>query len=94
METHQRRSCRSFWTYWVWFTHGLEDRGYEIPQDVTAIIREQDLDTGKIKEHVYKYRHAAKKKCRKLLYEGNKEITVVQQDSIHFINPKEHDVFD
>ena len=68
--------------------------GYEIPQDVTAIIREQDLDTGKVKEHVYKYRHAAKKKCRKLLYEGNKEITVVQQDSIHFINPKEHDVFD
>ena len=68
--------------------------GYEIPQSVAALVREKNLDTGKVKEHVYKYRHAAKKKCRKLMIEGNKEITIVQQDTVHFINPKEHDIFD
>ena len=68
--------------------------GYEIPQSVAALVREKDLDTGKIKEHVYKYRHAAKKKCHKLIIEGNKEITIVQQDTVHFIDPKQHDIFD
>jgi len=68
--------------------------GYEIPQSVAALVREKNLDTGKIKEYVYKYRHAAKKKCRKLMIEGNKEITIVQQDTVHFINPKEYGIFD
>jgi len=67
--------------------------GYEIPQSVAALVRAKDLNTGKIKEYVYKYRHAAQKKCRKLMFEGNKEITIVQQDTVHFINPKENDIF-
>ena len=68
--------------------------GYEIPDEICCMIRERNVDTGKVKEHVYKYRHAAKNKCRKLMIEGNIEITVVQQDTVHFINPKEHDIFD
>ena len=67
--------------------------GYEIPQSIAAIVREKNVETGKIKEHVYKYRHAAKEKCRKLMSEGNKEITVVQQDSVHFIDPLSYDIF-
>ena len=27
--------------------------GYEIPQSVTALIREKNLETGKVKEHIY-----------------------------------------
>ena len=68
--------------------------GYEIPQSVTALIREKDVETGKVKEHVYKYRHAARNKTRKLINEGNKEITIVQQDSVHFIDPRYNDIFD
>tara|TARA_R100000152_G_scaffold14293_1_gene6477 strand:- start:1600 stop:1926 length:327 start_codon:yes stop_codon:yes gene_type:complete len=68
--------------------------GYEIPQSVTALIREKDVETGKVKEHVYKYRHAARNKTRKLISEGNKEITIVQQDSVHFIDPRYNDIFD
>ena len=67
--------------------------GYEIPRSVAAIVREKNVDTGKIKEHVYKYRHAAKAKCRKLISDGNKEITIVQQDAVHFINPLDYEIF-
>ena len=66
--------------------------GYQLKREIAAIIRERDVDTGKIKEHVYRYRHAAQKKCRKLMYEGNKEITIVQQDAVHFIDPR-NDIF-
>jgi len=67
--------------------------GYEIPVEVVAIVREKNVDTGKVKEHVYKYRHAARNKTRKLLNEGNKEVTIVQHDSVHFIDPKYNDIF-
>ncbi len=66
--------------------------GYQLKKEIAAVIRERNVDTGKIKEHVYRYRHAAQKKCRKLMYEGNKEITIVQQDTVHFIDPK-NDIF-
>ena len=63
-----------------------------LPVGILCIIREHKAN-GKVKEHVYRYRHAAQKKCRKLIYEGNKEITVVQQDAVHFIDPNLHDIF-
>ena len=66
--------------------------GYEIPSSIKCIIRETNLSTGKVKEYVYKYRHAAIKKCRKLMSEGNKEVTIVQPDSVQFIDPTD-DIF-
>ena len=68
--------------------------GYEIPSSIAAVIRVKDLNTGKVKEHVYRYRHAARNKCKKLMKQGDKEITVVQRDTVHFLTPKEHDIFD
>tara|TARA_B000000609_G_C24056697_1_gene284308 strand:+ start:233 stop:553 length:321 start_codon:yes stop_codon:yes gene_type:complete len=68
--------------------------GYEIPQDVACLLRVKNLDTGKVKEHVYQLRHAAKKKCRKLMSSGNYEVVVVQRDTVHFLYPAENDVFD
>ena len=66
--------------------------GYELPSSHVAMILYNNVDTGKIKEHVYKYRHAAIKKCRKLISEGNREITIVQPDAVHFIDPYD-DIF-
>ena len=63
--------------------------GYGIPSSVAAIVRVRDLNTGRVKEHVYKYKHAARNKTKKLMDSGNKEITIVQRDSVHFIYPKE-----
>jgi len=68
--------------------------GYQIKANITALIRTKNLETGKIKEYAYKYRHAALKKCRKLMVDGKTEITIVQQDAVHFIDPKLHDIFD
>ena len=67
--------------------------GYEIPDDIVCIIRAKNLETGKIKEYKYQYRHAAKKKCRKLLNSGDHELTVVQHDAVHFLYPAENDIF-
>ena len=67
--------------------------GYQIPQHIQCIIRAKNLETGKIKEYVYQYRHAAKKKCRKLLNSGDHELTIVQHDSVHFLYPAENDIF-
>ena len=65
--------------------------GYEIPSSVAAIVRVRDFKTGRVKEHVYKYKHAARNKTKKLMDSGNKEITIVQRDTVHFIYPKEKD---
>ena len=61
--------------------------GYEIPDEICCILRERNVDTGKVKEHVYQYRHAARNKAQKLMKQGNVEITVVQRDAVHFIPP-------
>ena len=66
--------------------------GYELPASHVAMLRVRNVDTGKVKEYVYKYRHAAIKKCRKLMSEGNKEVTIVQQDSVQFMDPTD-DIF-
>ena len=68
--------------------------GYEIPQNIVCLLRAKNLDTGKVKEHVYRLSHAAKKKCRKLMNSGNYEVTVVQRDTVHFLYPTENDIFD
>ena len=65
--------------------------GYEIPDEIACIIREQNINTGKVKEYVYQYRHAAKKKARKLIMQDDTEVTIVQRDSVHFIPPKYYD---
>jgi len=67
--------------------------GYEIPPDVACLIRAKNLETGKITEYKYQYRHAAKKKCRKLLNSGDHELTVVQHDAVHVLYPAENDIF-
>ena len=74
-------------------TRVFKQAGYEIPDDIVCIIRAKNLETGKIKEYKYQYRHAAKKKCRKLLNSGDHELTVVQHDAVHFLYPAENDIF-
>ena len=67
--------------------------GYELPEEICCMIRERNVDTGKVKEHVYQYRHAARNKAQKLMRQGNVEITVVQRDAVPFIPPINYDEF-
>ena len=68
--------------------------GYEIPSSVNCIIRERDLNTGKVKEYVYQRPMAAKKKLEERMQAGEFEFTVCNDDAIHLLTPIEEDPYD
>ena len=61
--------------------------GWEIPASVYCIIREENLKTGKIKEHTYQRKHAARVKVEQLLNTPDTAFVVADQHSIHHIFP-------
>ena len=65
--------------------------GWEIPHEVSCIIREENVITGKIKEYVYKTDLGAKRKIKKLMDANESEFTVCSVDNIHYMKPE---VFD
>ena len=62
--------------------------GYEIPSSVSCIIREQNLKTGKVKEHVYQRSSAAQRKIKELMEAGESEFVVCDEDNVHHLYPK------
>ena len=62
--------------------------GYEIPSSVSCIIREQNIKTGKIKEHVYQRSSAAQRKIKQLMETGESEFVVCDEDNVHHLYPK------
>lgn len=63
--------------------------GWELPSSIDCIIREHNLETGKITEHVYRKTSAAKKKVNKIMDECTSEFVLASHDSIHHLYPKE-----
>ena len=61
--------------------------GYDIPDDVSCIIRQEDVITGKIKEYVYKTDLGAKKRIDKLVndYLDPVNITVCDAHRIQYL---------
>mgnify|MGYP001163817941 CR=1 FL=1 len=68
--------------------------GWELPSSVGAVIRTQHLETGKVNEYVYQLPAYAKKRVRKLMDEGECEITVCTHSAIHFICLEDSDFDD
>ena len=68
--------------------------GWELPSSVTCIIRENNLKTGKITEHVYQRASAAKNKVRQLMAAGEAEFTICNHDTVHFMYPKDSEDYD
>ena len=62
--------------------------GWELPSSISCIIRETNLETGKIKEYIYERTHAAENKLKKMMREGVSEITVINHETIHQLTPK------
>ena len=62
--------------------------GWQMPSSVCCIIRENNLNTGKIKEHMYQRPKAAQNKINSLIAAGESEFTVVNEDEIHHLSPK------
>jgi len=68
--------------------------GWELPSSVACIIREQNLETGKVKEYVYSRPTAAKKKTHAIMQEGISEFTVCAPEAIHFMTPEQVPPYD
>jgi len=63
--------------------------GWEIPSSVACIIREQNVKTGKVTEHVYSRLSNANKRANKIMKEGKSELLVCTHDDIGHIYPKD-----
>ena len=62
--------------------------GWEIPSSVACIIREQNIKTGKVTEHVYSRLSNANKRANKIMEEGKSEFLVCTHDDIGHVYPK------
>ena len=68
-------------------THLVKVAGWELPADVSCLIRTTHLKTHKVKEHIYKRKHAAENKVRQLIADETHEFVVCTHDAIHHIHP-------
>ena len=65
--------------------------GWEIPSSVACIIREQNIETGKVKEWVYDRMSNANKRCKKIMQEGVSEFVVCTRDDLAHMFPKNYE---
>ena len=68
--------------------------GYMIPTSVSCIIREQDVETGKVTEHVYSRTSDAKNKALAIMEAGESEFTVCTRDAVHQVYPEMGEDYD
>ena len=59
---------------------------WELPSNVCCMIREENLETKKVKEYVYQHRGAAEKKVAQLMKKDGIEFTVCTPEQIHFVS--------
>ena len=64
--------------------------GWELPSSVCCVIRVTNIDTKKVKEHVYSKRSAAQAKVDQLINTPGIEFTVADHDSIHHLTPSDN----
>ena len=68
--------------------------GWELPSSCNFIIRERNLNTGKVKEYVYQKPSAAKKKLEERMESGESEFTVADHEQVHFLTPRWEEDYD
>ena len=68
--------------------------GWELPSSCNYIIREQNIQTGKVKEYVYQKPSAAQKKLRQRMESGDCEFVVADHDEVHILTPKGQEDYD
>ena len=68
--------------------------GWELPSSCNYIIRERNLNTGKVKEYVYQKPAAAKKKLAQRMESGDCEFVIADHDNVHILTPSMEDLYD
>ena len=61
--------------------------GWEIPTSIAAIVREQNLKTGEVKEYIYNTISGANKRCKRIMRESKSEFLVCTHDDIAHMFP-------
>ena len=59
--------------------------GWELPEEISCMIRTDDVKTGKVKEFTYKSTHYAQRKVAELIDKGGHNITICTHDTVHFV---------
>ena len=59
---------------------------WELPSNICCMIREENLETKKVKEYVYQRHAAAEKKVAQLMKKDGIEFTVCTPEQIHFVS--------
>ena len=62
--------------------------GYEIPSSIDSIIREHNLETGKVTEYVYRTLDGGKKRAKRIMDEGKSEFVVCTHEQVHHVYPE------
>ena len=59
--------------------------GWMMPSSISCILRAENINTGKIKEHVYKSPQRAVNRLASYMETGDYEVTICNHDSISII---------
>lgn len=59
---------------------------WELPSNIACMIREQEIESGRVREYVYRQRAAAEKKVETLMAKDGIEFTVCTPSEIHFVS--------
>ena len=62
--------------------------GWEIPSSVKCIVRETNLNTGKIKEYTFSRYGDANNKIKKLMSNGDSEFTICDHENLSHLYPE------
>lgn len=62
--------------------------GWELPDNICCVIRVSSIETGKVKEYVYRSLEFAKKRINKSIQDLDLEITVVDHESVTLLTPR------
>ena len=62
--------------------------GWDLPSSIDCVIREHNMKTGKITEHVYQTERHAKNKVKAMMDIGESEFFLCNHEGIHHLYPK------
>jgi hypothetical protein len=59
---------------------------WHLPSSIACVMRVENKDTGKIKEHTYRRMSAATNKMVKLVEDPSNVITIMDDETIHYLS--------
>ncbi len=82
-------SCPSEWFDSIAFDEFMEWKiaGWELPSSISCIIRETNLLTGKVSEHIYRKEGNARRKATQIMDKAESEFVVATAYDLHYMHP-------